>query len=280
MKCFQVKTLLSEFYDGELESARAIETKEHLANCEACSVLLAEFKQLSKLVKKQSDGSEIDSDWETICTGLNAVSHSPTVAISVDSETRRSTVGSVSWLAIAATLLLVAAGGWWAVNVNFASDPHHQFAMEFGQYLEQFERDPILAQEYLMQRYSGKPWADAQSQDALGYAPAITQGLPDGFTPVSTVVLNMPCCTCVQTVCQRSDGSFVVLFEHDDDETNEWFGDRPMRMETCNDKACQLVKLDENIGATWQRDSRFITMIAVRDKEEVERFVTWLDNSS
>ncbi len=109
----------------------------------------------------------------------------------------------------------------------------------------------------------------------VGYRPMIAGGLPDGYSLASSSVLKMPCCTCFKAVCRRRDGSTLVLFEHDDEET-EWFGDRPSSIETCGEKDCCLVQLDSSIAATWKEGSRSVTAVGVKDQEEVTKLVSWL----
>jgi hypothetical protein len=110
----------------------------------------------------------------------------------------------------------------------------------------------------------------------VGYRPAVSEGLPEGYSLASTSVLKMPCCTCVKAVCKRQDGSTLVLFEHDDEKT-EWFGERQSNMAMCGDKECCLVDLDSSIAATWKQGSRSLTAVGVRDVDEVNTLVSWLD---
>jgi hypothetical protein len=74
----------------------------------------------------------------------------------------------------------------------------------------------------------------------------------------------------VQTVCQRRDGSTVVLCEHDDDNP-QWFGDRPATMAECSGKRCRLVNLQNQLAATWTNGSRQITAIGLKDAGELEK---------
>ena len=113
----------------------------------------------------------------------------------------------------------------------------------------------------------------------VGYRPAVSEGLPEGYTLASTSVLTMPCCRCVKSVCKRQDESTLVLFEHDDEKA-EWFGQRPSSIATCGGKECCLVELDSSLAATWKRGSRSVTAVGIRDKAEVDLLVNWLDNKT
>jgi len=130
----------------------------------------------------------------------------------------------------------------------------------------------------LLTKYDGEKVDAAGAAKLVGYRPIVSGGLPEGYSLASTSVLKMPCCTCVKAVCKRSDGSTLVLFEHDDEET-AWFGDRRQSMATCGDKDCCLVDLDSSIAATWKQGSRSVTVVGVRDQDEVATLVNWLDKS-
>lgn len=86
----------------------------------------------------------------------------------------------------------------------------------------------------------------------------------------------MPYCRCVETLCNRRDGSALVLFEHDDKKP-DWFGYRKSNMAMCGDKACFLVDLDSSIPVTGKRGSRSLTAVGVRDINGAKTLVSLLD---
>lgn len=182
-----------------------------------------------------------------------------------------------SLLALAATVLVAAGIAWSTYHSRFTHGEHDQFTADFGQYLEEFRRDPDAAQQILLAKYEHQLVDPDQAIARVGYRPVVASGLPQGYTLTSTHVMTMPCCTCVQSICKRSDGSTLAVFEHDDEETTEWFGDRPDIMARCNDVQCSLVQLDEQIAASWKHGTRHITLIGVRDVGEVSQMVAWLD---
>ncbi len=89
--------------------------------------------------------------------------------------------------------------------------------------------------------------------------------------------MKMPCCTCVQCLCKRSDGSVIAIFEHDDEEMTEWFGDRPAMAANCSGKRCSLVEVNDRIAASWKRDKRHITVVGIRDVAELTELVAWFE---
>ncbi len=160
---------------------------------------------------------------------------------------------------------------------EMSSDHMKQFAGVMDEYLQRLPSDPDGAERMLLAKYNGEKVDFDGAVKLVGYRPIVSGGLPEGYSLASTSVLKMPCCTCVKAVCHRSDGSTLVLFEHDD-EVSAWFGNRPSSMATCGDKDCCLVDLDSSIAATWRQGSRSVTAVGVRDQEEVATLVNWLGN--
>jgi hypothetical protein len=184
-------------------------------------------------------------------------------------------------LALAASVLVMLGFGYWMSrgtdHPDFGDQAHSaEFLATMDHYLQQLPANPDAAEQFLLNKYDGQRVNADEAVHLVGYRPAVSKGLPDGYSLASTSVLKMPCCTCVKAVCKRQDGSTLVLFEHDDEKT-EWFGDRPSNMAMCGDKECCLVDLDSSIAATWKRGSRSLTAVGVRDVEEVNTLVSWLD---
>ena len=140
-----------------------------------------------------------------------------------------------------------------------------EFAGVMDDYLQKLPSDPDGAEQMLLTKYDGEEVDAEGAVKLVGYRPIVSGGLPEGYSLASTSVLKMPCCTCVKAVCKRSDGSTLVLFEHDDEET-AWFGDRRQSMAMCGDKDCCLVDLDSSIAATWKQGTRSVTAVGVRDQ--------------
>ena len=128
-------------------------------------------------------------------------------------------------LALAASLLVAAGLGWLTYSGWSDHHGHHQLAAGFTQYLDRFHEAPDAAQDMLVKMYGGRAVDSDQAVQLVGYHPVTAKGLPQGYQSEGTYVLKMPCCTCVQTVCRRPDGSTVAIFEHDD-ESREWLADR------------------------------------------------------
>ena len=183
-------------------------------------------------------------------------------------------------LAIAASLLLAVGLGVWRFRGDSMPEMPHDHSQDFvatiDHYLDVLPKDPDGAEQFLLKKYNGTVIAPDEAVRLVGYQPAVAQGLPHGYSLTSTSVLKMPCCTCVKSVCRRQDGSTLVLFEHDDDQVT-WFGQRATSMAVCGDKECCLVDLDSSLAATWRKGSRSVTVIGLRDQEEITELVRWFD---
>lgn len=275
MNCSEVKTLLSAYYDGELPDALRARVSEHLDHCADCSQELRGFERLSRIAGTLSSPTPPEHLWKRIETELDQgldVERSPRTQM--DASTRRSLSLPRSFI-LAATVLVAVGIGWFAWQGWFTTDHHDHFTAEFGHYLAEFRRDPAAAQQFLLAQYEHHRVEPEDAIERIGYRPVVADGVPPGFSIASTHVMKMPCCTCVQCVCQRSDGSALVIYEHNDDDPR-WFGNRPSITVSCDGKKCSLVELEDSIAVSWKHGNRHITLIGIRDVAEVAKLVAWL----
>ena len=275
MDCTEVKELLSAYFDDELASEKRTAVAEHLAGCDECSTELAGFERLSELAGSLVTPMAPPQMWSQLEQQLEE----DQTAQKVHLANRRPTqyFPAQRLVALAATLVVVVGLGWFGYSTWMGHDGHDGFTAEMGHYLEEFHRDPAAAQQFLLAKYDGQAVDAQQATSLVGYRPVIAEGMPDGYTVETTYVMKMPCCTCVQCLCKRSDGSTIVVFEHDDEEAKEWFGDRPEMSASCNGKQCRLVELDDRIAASWKHDKRNFTVVGLRDVAELTNLVAWFD---
>lgn len=285
MKCPDVQDRLSAYYDGELSAESQGMMTRHLAGCESCSAELAEFKDVTRAVSRMRDPKVPSSVWDGLSAELAdaELNDSSKLQPSSGQQVIRRWWTSSRALALAASVLLMLGLGYWmnrphSDNHTMTDDHDHsaEFVATMDHYLRQLPDDPNAAEQFLLNKYDGQSVNADTAVQLVGYRPAVSEGLPEGYSLASTSVLKMPCCTCVKAVCKRQDGSTLVLFEHDDEKT-EWFGQRESNMAMCGDKECCLVELDSSIAATWKRGSRSLTAVGVRDVDEVNTLVSWLD---
>jgi hypothetical protein len=180
-------------------------------------------------------------------------------------------------LALAASLLVVLGLGWFGYATWFSHNADRHATVAFGQYVDLFQRDPNAAQRMLVAEYNGRSVNPARATRLVGYRPATSKAPPEGYTIVATHVLEMPCCRCVQTVCERGDGSIVAIFEHRE-QALPWFEDRRGVTANCSGKRCRLFDIRDAKAATWTTEERQITAIGVRGLAEVNQLVRWLED--
>lgn len=273
MDCPQVKELLSAYYDQELSSEVQTAVAQHLADCENCAAELVGFGELSAAARTLSHPVPPAQIWKSLETQLYARPNDDATTQSRGWMTWMSQRAAVSLLVTSALLLLAIA--WFSYALSSRHDEHQMTAV-FGQYLDQFQSDPHAAQDVLLTNYDNHAVSPDQATNSVGYRPLVADGLPLGYAVVSTHVMKMPCCTCVQSLCRRDDGTMIAIFEHDDEEP-DWFGDRASRDEVCNGTRCHLVLLDDRLAAIWRRGERHITVIGARNTREISLLVAWFD---
>ena len=277
MNCSQIQELLSDYYDNELCEEDRQHVEAHLKTCDRCAESLAAFESLSLLAGKLSAPTPPAGMWGELEARLQEKSQEAGSVVLSEEKHRP----PFRWYrkysrVIAVAILLLAVGVGYLNFAGKGHGTHHHADGVFNQYLTAFEKNPDSAQQILLKHYQHNPVQPQQAARLLGYQPVIAQSVPAGYEVQSSYVMKMPCCTCLQTVCKRKDGSCIVIFEHDD-ETPEWFEGQPKIKATCNGEKCCLVNLDQDIAASWQHGKRHITVIGIRDVNEVNTLVAWSD---
>jgi hypothetical protein len=268
MQCCEVVELLSEYYDGELSPDKADAVAEHVAVCTHCAAELETLHKLSDLTRKLDQPSPPRHVWPRIAAQLNSSQSPVTVtAVSAQRASRK------MLLAVAAMLLV---GLSWIAYTKWQAREHHHLAVNFGHFLDLFQQAPDEAQQELVEHYSGQPVEIADAIRELKYRPVVANGLPDDYEPAQAYLLKMPCCRCLEACYHRKDGGMLCVFEHDIDQP-VWFGDRPVSSKVCSGKPTRLVQVDGCLAATWQQERRHITVIGVKDVDEVTRLVAHFD---
>jgi hypothetical protein len=271
MDCTAIQERLSAYFDDELAPDEQQAVASHWRDCPECAAELSSFQQLSNLAAELPLLDPPPETWARVEHELW-----PPAQLAREPLSQRFS-RTLRGLALAVTLLLMVGATWFGYSW-FTHDDHEAFTAEFGEYLEKFQRDPAEAQEFLLGMYKGDRTDPNLAIELVGYRPAVADGLPTGYSIESTYVMKMPCCTCFQCVCVRDDGTTMIVFEHNDEETEEWFGNRPETRKECAGKQCTLVQLDEGIAATWKRNGRHITVVGIWDDDELSRLVAWFDN--
>jgi anti-sigma factor RsiW len=277
MDCLDVRELLSAYLDDELPSEIRIGLEEHLESCGECSGELARFEKLSAVARSLETPTPPAYIWTQLERKLDEKhDEEETETVHAPNDEPRWLLPIPRLLALAATIVVAVGAGWFGYSTWFGHGDHDKMTADFGRYLTEFHRDPAAAQQFLLTKYEGQAVDSQQAAQRVGYRPAVADGLPEDYAVESTFVMKMPCCTCVHCLCKRPDGGMIAILEHDE-ETRQWFGDRPEMSVMCNGKQCRVVELDDGIAASWQQDDRHITVIGARDLAEVNQLIAWFD---
>lgn len=275
MDCSAAKELLSAYYDNELTTEMRSAVAGHLAGCDECARGLAGFQSLSTLADSLVHPDPPAQIWEQLQKELDR--NPATDAAHPDSQkSRRWTSRPAVQMGLTIAAVLVLAVGWLGVKSWTAHDDDHQMAEVFGKYLQEFHNDPSSAQHLLLAKYDGQAVDADLAARTVGYRPVVAAGMPEGYTIAEIYVMKMPCCNCVQCLCQREDGTALAIFEHND-KAPEWLGERPKTIAICGGKPCSMVDLEGRVAATWKHGKRYITVVGAQDKEEIDRLVAWFE---
>jgi len=275
MNCQQTLDMLSPLHDGELSADLREPVEQHIRECSSCAEALADFKALSSLVRGQSDTDPPAGLWDQLESVLDADS---TCGASVaPTRTWREHFRSLSRTKGVVAVALIAAFGFAIITHNTAEHGHDEsMAVNFDQFLSEFPNSPENAQKLLHANYPSDLVDVDQAALEVKYRPAVANALPEGYTLDTVHLVRMPCCLCVEALCTAPDGTRLAVLEHAIDQP-VWFGDRPTERCDCNGRAARLVRFDGRLAATWKSEKRFLTIIGIRDEEELASLMRHLD---
>lgn len=266
MKCQEARKMLSAFHDGELPADRRVAVEVHVESCPRCAAELAQLRRLSELA-----------------ASLDAPPPPDELRKRVLGETSRPrggelprrklpTYGIIAPLCtVAAAALIITAVGIRAWLIQPRPIKH----VDLCQYWESFEANSLTTQREFLARYAGREWSGKQLPHELHFRPLHAAQLPDGIDVQSQYVLNMPCCKCVETIGRRPDGTMLAVFEHEQEEPG-WFPGRSQISIQCADTKCRVVELGSSLAASWSVSDRVVTVIGLRDVDELTQWVKTL----
>jgi len=275
MNCQEALNLLSALHDGELSPDLCESVEQHLRECPACAAVRADFKTMSSLAKDLPEPEPPAELWTHLLAEWDADSSAPALVPSNRSwkglfQSRRRVLATV-----AATLVTVLGI---AVIVRDTVDHGHDehLTVNFDQFLNEFPQSPKRAQALLHAKYPSDLVNVEQATREVKYRPAVANALPAGYALDSVHLVRMPCCLCVEALCTAPDGTRLAVLEHAIDQP-VWFGDRPSEPCNCNGRKTRMVRFGEQYAATWKSEKRFLTVIGIRDEDELARLMQHLD---
>lgn len=276
MNCQETKELLSAYLDGELLIGLRPIASEHVERCPDCARELRSFEKLSQIASAFPSPVPSEHLWDQIEAELNDTLGDEKLFREPISTSRSWRFSSPGWLSAAVVMLVAFVFSWFAYQLRSPESQHTQFTTDFSHYLMEFRRDPDAAQQFLLTNYEHQSWTPDQTLLNIGFRPAVANGPPLEYRIESTNVVKMPCCTCVEAVVLRPDGSKIVIFEHQEVDP-KWFGDRTEIVANCKGKQCRVVEVNDQLAASWKHNQRHITTIGLRDLTEISKLVAWSD---
>lgn len=279
MECVKVQELLSAYHDDELSVEERSSVAQHARVCPRCRDELAVFEKMSRMAKGLDEPEPPGRIWAGIEAALDADQPDRAVTRAAEQPGHHARRWWLGLLATAALVSVAAGVAWMATTMLHGRGHHHELAADFDQYLEAFSVDPLTAQDVLLAKYDNRPVNVTEATEQLGYRPAVAERLPSGYSLESMHVLDMPCCKCLKTLCRRDDGKLLAIFEHAEEQPI-WFGDRPRIDTQCNGCECSVIGVDRGLVASWKSNSRQLTLVGVRDLEEVADLVAHLQSNA
>lgn len=273
MDCSEVRDRLSEFFDGEMPEESQMAMADHLADCESCAQELTEFHDLSQITATLDHPLPPPGLWDSLEAQLAVADGVSAESLAAAAPYRWTTGPFVPWvLALAASVVF--AIGWFGYQSNLTMLGNLSIATVFDQYFDTLHHDPVAAQQLLLAEYDGQPIDAENAVHFVGYHPAITAGMPEGYAHYSCNVIKLPHGDAVHCQYLRPDGSALALFEHDG-ERPAWFGDRPATEAIHGDTKVKVVDLDKRVAATWRQGDRHITVVGAHDANEIGQLTGW-----
>lgn len=277
MNCVFVAEHFSAYIDQELDAAACQQLEKHFVQCDTCRGLMSEYRSMGTLMRCSERVVDTEAVWEQVSIKLE------TSAVRVASKESQGNAwpkfyGASILAAAAAVLLLVSI--WHNVTPDKqgsdkADHSHAAMAVDFAEVFRSARTEPQLALAKLSSKYEGRELDSEEATKYLGYQPALFKRVPEGFTRVSTHVLNMPCCKCSATICERSDGSSLIVFEHKDEQP-VWFGNSPSIETHCAGMPCKIIESAGQLAASWRNQDRQFTIVSANDLDEVNHWVASL----
>ena len=260
--------ILSAYIDKEVGEEDRLRIEEHCERCEACRTMVSHFMSIGRLMRQTEARVDTDAVWEQVAVRLDSAEVVPISA----KATNKRWVYAV--LATAASISLV----WFVARPNTSKEhgddvhQHSSLAVDFQDVFRLTKTEPKAAIAKLVAKYQGQELSQPAATGYLGYEPALFKSVPEGFARVSTHILNMPCCKCSATLCERSDGTSLIVFEHKEEQP-VWFGDSPSIKTQCSGTTCKIVESAGQLAVSWKNQDRQLTVLGANDLSEVNQWI-------
>lgn len=270
MNCDWVDENVSVYLDSKLDSVEIQRFESHCAQCDACCKLVEQYKVIGVLMRQSEQRVDTESIWEQLAVRLGDQSGVLLTSYSRPMNWIYATLATAASLAL--RWFVVKSSSDFGHSDGLGSHQHASLAVDFQEVNRSAQSEPKAAISKLVAKYQGKELATKATTSFLGYEPALFKRVPEGFTRISTHVLNMPCCKCSASICKRTDGISLIVFEHNDEQP-VWFGDSPSIETRFAGRTCKIVESAGQLAVSWKSEDRQITLIGAGDIAEVNEWV-------
>ena len=271
MNCPEIQEMLSAYYDKELPLEKSDLVESHLRECSDCASEINGFVQLSSLAASLDSPKTPDAVWSNV----EGVLQEEQKQVATSAEATSVWRAYVKYAVALAAMVLV---GFVGFKLFFDGDHDHEEMVEAMEFVASHIEVPGAA-THLLNKYGGGVVTPGDAYEQVGFHPIATKGLPAGYSVESIQVLDMPCCKCTQTACKRPDNSRFFIYEHENEDTG-WFEHQNKRRTECCGKTCEIVELKNRLAVTWQKGNRHVTLLGVRDDDEIELLVSQFEKKS
>lgn len=288
MNCQELSINLSRYLDGEMPPDELQRCQDHLGACQACLCELQSLQNVSKAMQCCCSEEVNLPTWDSVSerlTELEAVENQTAGSETFVHDQLRS-ASRRGWLAplfgvgmaLAATLGLMLLS-----QVKPTVDPH-SIAVDFSEVIDRTGNDPAAALVQLNQQFAGRTVEAGQVESLLGYRPVALTDLPRDVSVVSTSVLKLPVCicpagkctcrpggcNCAAIMCQRQDGSQLLMLEHCESDKVE-LSKQPARLVQGSSNRVQLYGSKQRLTASWTVNDHRLTAIGLKDEREAQQ---------
>ena len=176
MACDQTKNMLHGYLDNELDAARAAEFERHLESCHECTAALENAEALRSGLRRAALYEPAPSSLRAkIGAELDAIGPSAPVVMPIRAK---GGVAAWQWLAVAATILVIAGAGW--ISVRLTSSSRGSADLAAAELIDAHVRS--LQPGHLMDvistdQHTVKPWFDGK----LDFIPPVNDFTDEGY---------------------------------------------------------------------------------------------------
>jgi anti-sigma factor RsiW len=244
LNCEEIQVLLHGYLDSEIDLVRGLEIERHLHACSACSALLEKYQRLrTALQSPQLYHRAPEQLRERIESSFRRVRTLP----------RTSRSSASRWLAIAASIALVAFGTWGLIRVLAGPSGRDLLIQEVvAGHIRSLSTSPLTAVASSDQ-HTVKPWFSGK----LNFSPVVKDFAEEGF-PLVGGRLDYLDDRKVTALVYKHRQHVINLFEWPADS------DKEQTPQTSKRQGFNLI--------SWQKNGLVYWAISDLNEEELNRF--------